>query len=134
MTLNILLHSTLLIIIGSYNSVKFMFREKLLKGDDEEAIIESVGMSEAYKFPIVGSLMLFTLYVLVKFAGKEIVSLFLIGYFMLIGMESFKGIINNYTWVGKQSEEDPKSVKYPIVLKDFKPMGMDLGMSKLDFV
>lgn len=123
-----------MIIIGSYNSVKFMFREKLMKTDDQEAIIESVGMSEAYKFPIIGSLMLFTLYVLVKFAGKEIVSLFLIGYFMLIGMESFKGIINNYTWVGQQREDDPKSVKYPIFFKDFKPMGVDLSLSKFDIV
>ena len=130
------MHSTLLIIIGSVNSVRFMIRDKISRTnfDGDEAIIESVGASEAYKFPILGSAMLFTLYLLVKFAGKEIVSAFLIAYFMLIGMDSFKGILNNYTFIGKYKEDDPESIKYPILFKDKKLFGNDVSLSKFDLV
>ena len=75
LTFNIIIHATLLIIIGSINSVKFMIRDKISRTDfTHEAVVESVGMKEAYKFPIIGSLLLFTLYVLVKYFGKEAVS------------------------------------------------------------
>lgn len=136
LTLNILIHSTLLIIIGSVNSVKFMIRDKISRTEfhEDEPMIEAVGTSEAYKFPIVGSIMLFSLYVLVKYFGKEVVSIFIVGYFMLIGMESFKGIINNYTSIGKAKQSDPNSVKYPILFRDVKLFGMDFSISKFDLL
>lgn len=136
LTLNILLHSTLLIVIGCINSIKFLIREKISKVDfrDDDPIVEAVGMKEAYKFPIIGSIMLFTLYILVKYCGKEAVSLFLIVYFMFIGMESFKGILNNYTSIGKSRANDPGSIKYPILLKDVSVLGYDISISKFDLV
>ena len=136
LTLNILVHSTLLIIIGSVNSVRFLIRDKISRTnwDEDAPIVETVGKAEAYKFPIIGSLMLFSLYVLVKYAGKEVVSAAMIFYFMLIGMESFKGVLNNYTSIGKSKAEDPDSIKYPIVLKDVEIFGNDLSFSKLDFI
>jgi len=129
-------HSTLLIIIGSVNSVRFLIRDKISRTnfDGDEAVIESVGASEAYKFPILGSAMLFSLYILVKYAGKDIVSAFMIGYFMLIGMDSFKGILNNYTFIGKYKEDDPESIKYPILFKDKKIFGNDVSLSKFDLI
>lgn len=136
LTLNILLHSTLLIIIGCINSIKFLIREKISKVDfrDDDPIVEAVGWKEAYKFPLIGSFMLFTLYILVKYCGKEAVSLFLIAYFMFIGMESFKGILNNYTRIGKSRASDPGSIKYPIVLKDVSVLGYDISISKFDLL
>jgi hypothetical protein len=136
LTLNILLHSVLLIIIGSVNSVKFMIRDKISRTEwnDDEPMIEVVGKSEAFQFPIVGSIMLFSLYLITKFAGKEIVSLVLVGYFMLIGMESFKGILCNYTFIGKQKVADPTSLKHPVLFKGVKVFGMELSMSKLDLI
>lgn len=136
LTLNMLIHSTALIIIGSVNSVKFMIREKISKTEfhADDPIIEAVGMSEAYKFPVVGSAMLFSLYVLVKYFGKEVVNIALVCYFMLIGMESFKGILNNYTSIGKSKEDDPKSIKHPILFKDVKILGFELSISKFDII
>lgn len=135
-TLNILVHSTLLIIIGSVNSVRFMIRDKISRTnfDDDQPIVESVGTAEAYKFPVVGSIMLFSLYVLVKYCGKEIVSGFMIIYFMLIGMESFKGVLNNYTSIGQIKEEEEGSFKYPILFKDVKILDNDISLSKLDLL
>lgn len=136
LTLNILIHSVLLIIIGSVNSVKFMVRDKISRTEwnDDEPMIEVVGTREAYQFPIIGSIMLFSLYLITKFAGKEIVGFVLVGYFMLIGMESFKGIITNYTSIGKQKTSDPTSLKHPILFKGVNVFGMDLSMSKLDII
>ena len=136
LTLNIILHATLLIIIGSINSVKFMIRDKISRTefDKDEVIVESVGMKEAYKFPIIGSVLLFTLYVLVKFVGKEAVSMFLIVYFMVIGMESFKGILNNYTTIGKTKATDPNSLKAPLILKGVTVLGYDLSISLFDII
>lgn len=135
-SLNILVHSVLLIIIGSVNSVKFMIRDKISRTEwnSDDPMIEAVGMSEAYKFPLVGSAMLFGLYVLVKFFGKEVVGIVLVFYFMLIGMESFKGIINNYTSIGKQRASDPNSIKHPILFKGVNIFGNDVSMSKLDII
>lgn len=126
----------MLIIIGSINCIKFLIREKISKTDfhKDDPIVEAVGMKEAYKFPIIGSVLLFTLYVLVKYCGKEAVSLFLIGYFMFIGMESFKGILNNYTSIGKQRASDPKSIKHPIALNGVVVLGYDFSISKFDLL
>jgi len=135
--LNILVHSVALIIIGSVYSVKFLIREKISKTDfsHDESVIEAVGMSEAYKFPIVGGGILLSLYILVKFFGKNSVNLFLIGYFMLIGMESFKGILNNYTRLGKVKEKsDIANIKTPILFKDVNILGVDLSISIFDLI
>lgn len=135
MTLNIIIHATLLIIIGSINSVKFMIRDKISRTDfTHEAVVESVGMKEAYKFPIIGSMLLFTLYVLVKYFGKEAVSAFLIVYFMIIGMESFKGILNNYTNIRHSKPDDPNSIKHPLFLKDVVILGYDMSISKFEIL
>lgn len=57
LTLNILIHSTLLIIIGSVNSVRFMIRDKISRTnwDEDGPVIETVGKADALRFPIVGS-------------------------------------------------------------------------------
>ena len=126
-----------MIIIGSYNSVKFLIREKISKTDfsGEEAVIESVGMSDAYQFPILGGSLLVFLYVLVKYFGKGVVNSFLICYFVFVGMESFKAILNNYTSFGKIKQDSKENnFKTPILFKNVSIMGMDLSISKFDLV
>ena len=136
LTLNILIHSTLLIIIGSVNSVRFMIKDKISRTnwDEDTPIIETVGTADALKFPIIGSWMLFGLYVLVKYAGANVVSGAMTFYFMLIGMESFKGVLNNYTSIGKIKEDEEGSFKYPILLKDVEVFGQDFSLSKFDLL
>lgn len=128
---NIILHSTLLIIIGSVNSVKFMIHDKISRTEfhHDDPVVEAVGMKEAYKFPIIGSVMLFTLYVLVKYFGETAVSMFLLGYFMIIGMESFRGILNNYTSIGKIRANQEGSIKKAFLLEDFNVFGFDMSLS-----
>lgn len=135
--LNIVVHSTALIIIGSYNSVKFLVRDKISKTDftGDEAIIEAVGMSDATKFPFIGGGILLLLYVLVKYFGKVAVNVFLMVYFLFVGMESFKGILNNYTPIGKIKEDDKKfNLKTPFLFKGVSVMGQSFSISGFEIV
>ena len=135
--LNISIHACALIIIGCVNSIRFLIQENISKthfsGDD--GVVEAVGMSEALKFPLIGGVILVSLYVMIKYLGDWAVNTFLIAYFIVIGMESFRGIINNYTSVGNQKTEDPKSIKYPLIGNpDNMFLGIRLSISKLDII
>eukprot|EP00934_Nitzschia_sp_Nitz4_P005196 Nitzschia sp. Nitz4//scaffold217_size45653//6293//7489//NITZ4_007218-RA/size45653-processed-gene-0.24-mRNA-1//-1//CDS//3329542219//5186//frame0 len=56
------------------------------KGEEGEATDkETLRASDAYQFPIVGSLSLFSLYLAVKYLGPEWVNLLIGGYFGLVG-------------------------------------------------
>lgn len=114
-----------------------MIRDKISKTDftGDEAIIESVGMSEASKFPLIGGAMLLFLYVLVKYFGKGAVNAFLIVYFIFIGMESFKGILNNYTSIGKIREDASlDNMKTPMLFKKTTVLGVSLSFSKFEIL
>lgn len=131
------MHSSILILIGSINSIKYIIHEKISKkhfeGDD--GITEAVGMMDALKFPIIGGFILVSLYILVKYFGNVAVNIFLVSYFIIIGMESFKGIINNYTSIGKQSSKDPNSIKYPFIGNPENTLfGIHLSLSKFDLL
>ena len=135
--LNITVHAVALIIIGSVNSIRFLINENISKthfaGDD--GIIESVGMGEALRFPIIGGTILVSLYLMIKYLGDWAVNAFLITYFIIIGVESFRGMINNYTSIGLQKSEDPKSIKYPLLGNpDNMFLGVRLSISKLDIL
>jgi len=66
------LFSLLIIYIGSFKSVELLIREKISVTDFANAkdSIETVGVKEASKFPIVGSAFLFGLYMAIKYFGK----------------------------------------------------------------
>ena len=131
------MHSTALIIIGSYNSVKFLVRDKISKTDftGDEAIVESVGISEASKFPLIGGAILVFLYILVKYFCKIAVNTFLITYFVFIGMESFKGILNNYTAIGKiRDDPNVQNLKSPLIFRKVNFVGVSLSFSKFELI
>ena len=92
-------------------------------------------MGEALKFPLIGGAILVSLYVMVKYLGDWAVNAFLITYFIVIGMESFRAIINNYTSIGDQKTEDSNSIKHPLIGNPNNSfLGIRLSISKLDLM
>lgn len=57
-------------------------------GEDEEEDIERLSSSDAWVFPIIGSVALFGLYTIVKYFGREWVNWFLGWYFSIAGIGS----------------------------------------------
>lgn len=55
-----------------------------------------MGAQEATKFPIVGSMTLFGLYLAIKKFGKEVVNVLLLLYFLIGGVDSVKELIDTY--------------------------------------
>lgn len=92
------LFSLLIIYIGSFKSVELLIREKISIKDFSQVSdkIETVGVKEASKFPIVGSGFLFGLYLAIKYFGKQIVNWLLLGFFVISGIDSVKELINTY--------------------------------------
>lgn len=96
---NITVFSLTIIYIGCVKSVKLLIREKICKtefAEGEEDGIETMGAKEAAKFPIVGSAMLFGLYLAIKYLGKSVVNWVLLGYFTIGGVESINELVDTY--------------------------------------
>lgn len=73
-SLSIVLHAALTVYVGSWRSIK-----------GGEAPSESMSNSDAMRFPLVGSCVLFGLFLCFKFLPKELVNLLLAGYITVIG-------------------------------------------------
>ncbi|EFN53579.1 hypothetical protein CHLNCDRAFT_36436 [Chlorella variabilis] len=71
---NIVLTAALTVWVGSWRSVK------------PEPPAEAMSKKDAMKFPLVGSLVLFSLYLAFKFLPKEVVNAILSAYFVFLGM------------------------------------------------
>lgn len=82
--LNLIVTSTAIVYIGSHRSLNLLISEKDggLAHDEREVL----SARDAYKFPIVGSLALFGLYLAFKFFDKDTVNLILSLYFSAIGV------------------------------------------------
>ena len=96
---NITLFSLAIIYIGSVKSVEMLIRTKIVPKESyegEEDEIETIGMGEAKQFPIMGSAVLFGLYLAIKFLGKWVVNVLLMFYFMISGIGSLRELINTY--------------------------------------
>ena len=63
-----------------------MDEEALKKGEKSNSERETITATDAYKFPIVGSIALFSLYIAFKYFDKTIVNLLLSLYFSIIGV------------------------------------------------
>eukprot|EP00980_Cylindrotheca_fusiformis_P029903 scaffold24021_cov245-Cylindrotheca_fusiformis.AAC.1 len=55
------------------------------EGYDPDHVRDTMKAEDAYQFPLVGSLSLFSLYIAFKFLGKEWVNLLIGGYFGIVG-------------------------------------------------
>jgi minor histocompatibility antigen H13 len=81
---NLIVTSTAIIYIGSHRSLTLLLSEAEggLSHDEKEVL----SAKDAYKFPIIGSLSLFGLYLAFKFFDKNSINLILSLYFSLIGV------------------------------------------------
>ncbi|KAI5123997.1 hypothetical protein M0805_006407 [Coniferiporia weirii] len=79
---------------GSYASLKAPRKPKDTartadsEDDDEEDLPERISAADAYLFPIIGSALLFGLYIVVKFLGVAWINWFLAWYFTIAGVGS----------------------------------------------
>ncbi|OQS04444.1 aspartyl protease family A22B [Thraustotheca clavata] len=80
----LIVSATSIVYIGSTLSLKLKQHRDATGEKNEEAMTKE----DAYMFPIIGSGMLFGLYLLFKFFDKDIVNLLLTAYFALIGTYS----------------------------------------------
>jgi minor histocompatibility antigen H13 len=87
------------IYIGSHLSLK-------------QKAVESMSASDAWKFPFIGSLVLFGLYILFKIFSKEYINLLLTGYFLIFGILAISATIRPIflPFFGKEL----KSLKYTL--------------------
>lgn len=114
-----------------------MVRDKISKTDfsGDESIVEAVGMTEAYQFPIIGGGVLLSLYALSKAFGPTVLNYVLLLYFVFVGMESFKGILNNYTFIGKiKQDEKVKNLKSPMLFHNVHLLGVNFSLSGFDIL
>lgn len=132
--LNITVFSLTIIYIGCVKSVKLLIREKICKTDfaegDEDGI-ETMGAKEAAKFPIVGSAMLFGLYLAIKYLGKQIVNYLLLGYFAIGGVESINELVDTYA-PESTKENTLKPLEKKKFLSKVEIFGQSLEFSMLD--
>lgn len=115
---NLLLHSCCIIYIGS--TLSFKLKNKTLK-EGEEKEQEVMTSKDAAMFPLIGSCMLFGLYVLFKVFDKEWVNLLLTAYFAILGTYSltaaFDPLVESliFTTICKQAQVIKKSYRIPYV-------------------
>lgn len=81
---NLIVQATLIVYIGSHRSIALLFHESAGGVPKEEK--EMLSANDAYKFPILGSVALFSLYLAFKYFDKDTVNLILSFYFSLVGV------------------------------------------------
>lgn len=81
----LILISTSIVIIGSYNSLKLVSND--VKPEDKETLTQQ----DVYSFPILGSASLLGLYLVFKYFDKETVNMLISYYFLLISVLSLTG-------------------------------------------
>jgi minor histocompatibility antigen H13 len=93
--LNVAAFSLCIIIIGSFKSLEAMvaeFKKVYLEGKKSENI-EAVSAKDAAQFPIVAGIMLVSLYVLIKYFGKDAVNYFILVYIALGSATGIKALL-----------------------------------------
>jgi len=88
------------IYIGSYQSLK-------------PGKVDAMQARDAYMFPVLGSIVLFSLYLAFKFLSKEWINFLMSGYFMLLGIGAISASLNPiiskivpYEWVNKKTKKE----------------------------
>jgi minor histocompatibility antigen H13 len=97
---NVMLHACLLVFVGCWDSVATLHitphEGEDLAGDTpdkKDQAIERLSSSDAYAFPIIGSVVLFSLHMAIKFFGPDVVSKLVFVYFSIVSVFSFNGLL-----------------------------------------
>lgn len=91
---NLIVTSTTIVFIGSYRSLQLLVSEA--DGGPSKEDKEVLSANDAYKFPIVGSVTLFSLYLAFKYFDKDTVNLILSFYFSVIGVLTLTGSLSKF--------------------------------------
>jgi minor histocompatibility antigen H13 len=91
---NLIVTSTAIVFIGSQRSLHLLVSEQ--DGGPTKEDKEVLSAKDAYKFPIVGSATLFSLYLAFKYFDKDTVNLILSLYFSVIGVLTLTGSLSKF--------------------------------------
>jgi len=112
---NLILSASSIIYIGSMLSLKLK-NDRAAKGEKADEVMTS---SDAYMFPVIGSGVLFGLYMLFKLLHKDWVNFLLTAYFALIGTWSLGGTLDPFVesliFGGKSPNVVKKKGKLPLL-------------------
>lgn len=108
---NLIVTSTAIIYIGSHRSLNLLVSEA--DGGFAHDEKEVLSAKDAYKFPIVGSLALFGLYLAFKYFDKDTVNLVLSLYFSLIGVFTLTSTFSKFV---SQFIKSPKKYGFKTTL------------------
>jgi len=101
------------IYVGSFKSLKRLPRTKPrlpeshpdYSSDEEEDTSETLSQEDAYWFPVIGSVVLFSLYLVFKLFDKEHVNMLLTAYFALIGVVALGNSMEAFVrWISGRKE------------------------------
>jgi minor histocompatibility antigen H13 len=111
---NLVAQATLIVYIGSYRSLNLLLKES--EGGAKAGETEVLSATDAYKFPIVGSVALFGLYVAFKYFDKDTVNLILTLYFSVVGVFALTGSFSSFAslYITSKTQYGFKK-KFPLV-------------------
>eukprot|EP01094_Clydonella_sp_ATCC50884_P013911 TRINITY_DN24238_c0_g1_i1.p1 TRINITY_DN24238_c0_g1~~TRINITY_DN24238_c0_g1_i1.p1 ORF type:complete len:401 (+),score=115.56 TRINITY_DN24238_c0_g1_i1:82-1203(+) len=114
--------ASLCVLIGSFKSLT-------------EKTTETMSASDAWMFPLVGSCVLFGLFMLFRLFSKEYVNMVLTAYFLLFGVTAVTGTISDFfqLFVGKQTDEDKALIDAKIKIP-FMSEPVHVWITMLDLV
>lgn len=116
--INLVVFTLVPIYIGSLRSRKLspLWTEK----DEEEEELSVLDKEEALKFPLVASAVLLSLYVCIKYFGKEIINLLISTYLVFVGAYAVKYyicLILNQKQLISKTKLFSKELKIPVIMK-----------------
>lgn len=120
--INVIVTAAIVVFCGCWRSIK------------SEPPTESMSKKDAYKFPLVGSVMLFGLFLAFKFLPKDIVNMVLTLYFILLGTLGLVATVDPLLGFSDadllRKQHEFKIPAIPVVLKD----GLEFEFSLLELV
>lgn len=120
--INVVVTAAIVVFCGCWRSIK------------SEPPTESMSKKDAYKFPLVGSVMLFGLFLAFKFLPKDIVNMVLTVYFILLGTLGLVATVDPLLGFSDadvlRKQREFKIPAVPVVLKD----GLEFEFSLLELV
>jgi len=122
-SLSIILHAALTVYVGSWRS---------LRTADDGSPQESMTSGDAMRFPLVGSCVLFGLFLCFKFLPKELVNVLLAGYITIIGAIVVVGAVLPFVERLFPAEERERVLRFgtipkiPFLVKEPTPLELTL--------
>ncbi|SCZ88704.1 BZ3500_MvSof-1268-A1-R1_Chr2-1g04582 [Microbotryum saponariae] len=102
--------------------------------DEEDEVVDRLTAQDAYLFPILGSVVLFTLYLAFTFLDKEMINSILGAYLALMGVGAVAKVLSSGIKFGLGTKVTKGLVKWKISMHKGKKEYASLGFTVLDLV